>query len=506
MSIETAELHLDLERLGHTVFDRAPLRIVALTVLLTTAAAYESFRLQAFGSSDIWWHLRAGLWILQNHAFPRDGIFSQYGDRPWVASSWLFEILVAAGYKLMGLKALPALLMAFKIALAAVTFLLARGRSGNFWGAVLLAAAAQYVIVDLPPLPIVFSILFFGIELFLMLQSRRSGKVRPLFWLPVLFFLWANLDAQFLDGLLLLGIYVAAEVAEFLLRSSGARSISAPPKSLAKVSAVAGLSAGATLLTPYFFQLFPNALQITYGKVLFDNFPGMQSLAFRRPQQFVFMLLVMAAFFVLGKQRSRDLFKLGALTIFIVLAFRVQRDVWCAALPAIAVIADALASWHGNTEPETKSQPWKWEKPLVAAVVFLVLVAAVVHLPSNATLTAQAARMFPVQACDFIRTNHLPGPLFNAYAWGGFLMWYMPEYPAAIDGRLNLYGDEINERYFKVASGDERFEADPDFARARTILIERNAPMTKALTTLPVLREQFRVAYQDDFATVLVRQ
>ncbi len=30
--------------------------------------------------------------------------------------------------------------------------------------------------------------------------------------------------------------------------------------------------------------------------------------------------------------------------------------------------------------------------------------------------------------------------------------------------------------------------------------------MLKALTTLPLLRAQFRVAYQDDVAAVLVRQ
>jgi hypothetical protein len=506
MSSETAERNLGIARLGRSVFDRAAVRITALLLLLTLAAIYESFHLSALTSGDIWRHLRTGLWIFQNHAFPRDGLFSQYADRAWVDSSWLFEILAAGAWKLMGLKALPALLMFFKLALAAVTFLLARGWSGNFWSAVLLSAVAQYVIVDLHPLPIVFSILFFGVELFLLLQSRRRGDVRPLFWLPLLFFLWANLDGQFLDGLVLLGIFVASETTEFLLHSSGVSSFPAPAKSLAKISAIAGISVGATFLTPYSFHLFPSALQTSYSKVLFENFQEMGALGFRRPQHFVLLLLVMAAFFAIGRQRSRDVFKISVLGIFILLAFRVQRDVWCVVLPAIAVIADGLASCPKETEPQRTSQEWKWEKPLVAAFVVLVLLAAVVRLPSNTTLMAHAGRMFPVEACDFIRTNQLPGPLFNTYSWGGFLIWYLPEYPVAIDGRLNLYGDEINDRYFKVTSGTQLFETDPDFTRARTILLERNAPMTKALTTLPVLQAQFRVVYQDDLAIVLVRQ
>jgi len=482
------------------------MRILALPLLLTAAPVCAAFYITAFFNGDIWWHLRTGLWILQNYGVPRSGLFSQYVDRPWVASSWGFEVLTAGAYKLLGLRAFPVLLMGFKLALAAVTFLLARGWRGCFWCAVLLSAIAQYVIVDLQPLPILFSILFFGVELLLLLQSRRCSDVRPLFWLPVLFFFWANLHGQFLNGLLLLGLYLAAEVTEFLLHISGVSSFSAPAHSLAKVSTIAGLSVVATLLTPYSFQLFPSAFQTAYGKVLFEDFQEMQALAFRQPQHFVLLLLVMAAFLALGRQRSRDLFKLGMMGIFVMLAFRVQRDVWCVVFPAIAVIADAVADYQHEPEPRKSSQGWKWEKPLVAVLVLVVFLAAIVRIPSSNALMNQASRVFPVKACDFIRANQLPGPLFNTYSWGGFLIWYLPEYPVSIDGRLNLYGDEINERYFKVTDGTQRLETDPSFTRARTILLERNSGMLKALTTLPALRAQFRVAYQDDVATVLVRQ
>jgi hypothetical protein len=139
-------------------------------------------------------------------------------------------------------------------------------------------------------------------------------------------------------------------------------------------------------------------------------------------------------------------------------------------------------------------------------LVLVVFLAAIIRIPSSSTLMNQVSRVFPVKACDFIRANQLPGPLFNAYSWGGFLIWYLPEYPVSIDGRLNLYGDEINERYFKVTDGTQRLETDPSFTGAQIILLERNSAMLKALTTLPVLRVQFRVAYQDEVAAVLVRQ
>jgi hypothetical protein len=488
------------------VFDSAPIRILALLLLLTTAPVCSALSITALFNGDIWWHLRTGLWILQNYSAPHTGLFSQYVDRPWVDCSWGFEALTAGAYKLLGLKAFPVFLVSFKLALAAVTFLLARGRSGNFWYAVLLSAIAQYVIVDLLPLPILFSILLFGVELLLLLQSRRTDSVSPLYWLPVLFFFWANLHGQFLDGLLLLGLYLAAEVAESVLHTSRESSGSAHAHSLAKVFAIAGLSVIATLLTPYSFQLFPSAFQTAYGKVLFENFQEIHAMAFRQPQHFVLMLLVMGAFLALGRQRTRDLFKLGVMGIFVMLAFRVQRDAWCVALPAIAVIADTLADSQHRPEPLERSAGWKWENPLVAVLVLGVFLVTIIRMPTSQALMDTASRVLPVKACDFIRANRLPGPLFNTYPWGGFVIWYLPEYPVSIDGRLNLYGDEINERYFKVVGGTQRLETDPSFTSAHTILLEQNSAMLKALTTLPALREQFRVAFQDEVAAVLVKQ
>jgi hypothetical protein len=499
-----------VERTVGGVFDSAPLQILTLLLLLTTAPVCAAFSITALFNGDIWWHLRTGLWILQNHSIPHSALFSQYVDRPWVASSWGFDVLMAGAYKLLGVRAFPVLLMGFKLALAAVTFLVACRWRGNFWCAVLLSAMAQYVIADLLPLPILSSILLFAVELLLLLQSRRCKDVRPLYYLPVLFFFWANLHGQFLDGLLLLGLYLAAEFTESLLHVSGVSSFAAPAHSLTKISAIAGLSVIATLLTPYSFHLFPSAFQTAYDKVLFENFQEMQAMAFRRLQDFVLMLLVMGAFLALGRQHSRDLFKLGVMSVFVMLAFRVQRDVWCVAFPAIAVIADAWADWHHEQGPqnssEVRKQGWKWRTPLAAVFVMLVFLAAILRIPSNNALMDQASRVFPVKACDFIRANRLPGPLFNTYSWGGFLIWYLPEYPVSIDGRLNLYGDEINVRYFKVTAGTQRLETDPSFTGARTILLEQNSGMLKALTTLPQLREQFRVAYQDDVAEVLVRQ
>src|SRR5690348_1413039 len=49
---------------------------------------------------DIWWHLRTGQWVVQHGCVPATDPFSRPGEgQPWVAYSWLFEVLVYEVYR-----------------------------------------------------------------------------------------------------------------------------------------------------------------------------------------------------------------------------------------------------------------------------------------------------------------------------------------------------------------------------------------------------------------------
>src|SRR5262245_1106945 len=53
---------------------------------------------------DIWWHLRVGKWICEHGATPFTDPFSQIGQgEPWVAYSWLFELLMYGLHQVFGL-------------------------------------------------------------------------------------------------------------------------------------------------------------------------------------------------------------------------------------------------------------------------------------------------------------------------------------------------------------------------------------------------------------------
>ncbi len=137
----------------------------------------------------------------------------------------------------------------------------------------------------------------------------------------------------------------------------------------------------------------------------------------------------------------------------------------------------------------------------IAAAIVIAALGATILLPRTpAALLAKAARTYPVEAAEYIRQHQLPQPIFNSFEWGGFLTYDLPEYPVAIDGRINLYGDDFVIQYSKAMNAEIRYTDFPAMANARTILLPRSAIMAQALGTLP----GYKIAYSDNVATVLV--
>ena len=72
-------------------------------------------------------------------------------------------------------------------------------------------------------------------------------------------------------------------------------------------------------------------------------------------------------------------------------------------------------------------------KPRVSAGCALVVLLLVIARGTDFTergLDRAISSEYPVNAVNFLRRNPQPGPLYNNLGWGGFLMWYMPDFPS----------------------------------------------------------------------------
>jgi hypothetical protein len=475
----------------------AKLRIPAMVVLFSAAAVTEAFRLTSLSSlnnADIWWHLSAGLWMLQHHALPHFGIFSQASAQPWIASSWAYELSLAVAYKLVGLRAIPWLLMCFKAALAVLTFLLAGGMRGRFWLAIGLSVVSQYILGSAQLGPAYFSIVFFGIELLLLLDARRSGSLHLLWWLPALFLLWANLHVEFVYGIVVLVFFLPAVA--FEKASNDCASLR-----IGQLGSIVGASLVPTLVTPYLYRAYAVFFKTTFNSAN-KYLPEFQALGFRQPQDYLLMLLAMSAFLVLGLRRSRDAFQSAVLIFSLSISFYSQRDIWMVVLAALAVIGQAVGR-EETSPPEERAkfsrEPWIAISTALAIVVLIFLV----RVPRNREeLLAKVGQSYPVAASEYIRSHLLQQPLFNAYEWGGFLTWYLPNYPVAIDSRADLYGPDVITEYSKVMNAEVPYTEYPAVANAQTVVLPNKANLAAAIGSLP----SFQVAYSDEVSVVLTRR
>ena len=479
-----------------------PLRLISLGGLLAALAWVCCSLKLCVLDPDIWWHLKVGDWIVQHHAVPHDGILSRTAaDRPWVAYSWGFEVLISRAYAWFGLVGLGIFGVLLTLLVGYAVYWMLRRISGRFWLACGLATITCYAFLfNVMPRPVFLSIILFSVVITLLFEANRSGRVEQLYWLPLIFLVWANLHIQFVYGLFLVGLLLAVNIALRAAASAGIAPgfLQAPTLPAAKLAAVFAGCVIATCIGPYSSQVYKVIYEYSTATFAYGVIHELQPLDFRSPRHFVQLFLAAAGFFAVGRQNKMDPFRLILLAVASAVAFRTMRDSWFICIPAAACIADC---WR---ETET---PYPGESSLETAGLAVSLAFAVFLLARNTDfnrdgLTRAMSTEFPVGAVSFLRLNPQPGPLYNTLDWGGFLAWSMPDYPVAVDGRNDLYGDELDRQFYRIQMGDRSYAADPYLGESRLLLLQTAAPLASQLSS----DSRFVLIYRDQLASVFVRR
>jgi hypothetical protein len=116
------------------------------------------------------------------------------------------------------------------------------------------------------------------------------------------------------------------------------------------------------------------------------------------------------------------------------------------------------------------------------------------------TLIQQIDRQYPVRAASFIAESRLPGPLYNSYNWGEYLVFNLRDYPVSIDGRTDLFGGAMDTRAMATVNAYD-LAHDTDFQEARVILLERFLPLATYLANDP----HYKLVYSDNLAVVFTK-
>jgi hypothetical protein len=443
---------------------------------------------------DVWWHLRTGEWMLQHHAVPRVDPFSGVlAGKPWQAYSWLFELIVVKLFQRFGLVGIVGYSVGMVLAITVAMRHLVKRLQSDFSIIILLTFAACFSLGPMfTPRPWMFTILFFVLELDILMQARRTGRLRELVWLPLIFALWANVHIEFVDGLLVMGLAFAESVV--------ARWWTAAETRVRPTWMGAALLASvlATLANPYGWRIYGVVYDYTFrlathGSVL-NQVSELQAIPFRNIADFLILVFAMGSAAALAWHRRLPLFESALLIFAAVLSFRSQRDIWVMATVSAAILASRIVI----DRPAIRSPKLATTLALIAAAIAVPVGFRMLRV-NNARLETKLAESLPVHAVEAVRAMGYAGPLYDDYNWGGYLIWAL-RMPVSMDGRASFYGDRKIARSVMTWNAEPDWASDPALASAGLVIGPAKAALTQLLRKDP----RFQLVYEDKLAAVFI--
>ena len=442
-------------------FDR--LAIVALGVLAVAASLFS------IRSTDLFWHLASGRFILENLALPRHDPFrfGVGGGLPWVDHEWLFQLLVRAVERLAGLDGLIALRATLVMTLAAVLLFALRRTGIAVAGAVVLTAVAllgarpRFLIR-----PELVTFVALAIELALLRRlAQESDAVRrrrTLFGLLTLTVIWVNFHGLALLAPVVAGGYLAGAA----LSPAGGAAAEASVRRWRRAVTTPLALALAMLLNPWGVEVFAVSTGITGALSDLAAINPEWLPAWRAPQPMLFAMLfagcaALAALVADTALRARRVhLPTGIVTAGLaVLALTAVRHQALFFVAGAFLAAETLAlrrSARGSAGAATGPPAAPAAVAAGAAVACLVLAAWCLHPPERGPLAPRQGRFelsrgiaphrFPEAAADWLELHPGIGPLYNELAHGGYLLWRLyPPRQVFLDGRMELEPNLLRE-------------------------------------------------------------
>jgi hypothetical protein len=87
---------------------------------------------------------------------------------------------------------------------------------------------------------------------------------------------------------------------------------------------------------------------------------------------------------------------------------------------------------------------------------------------------------FPVSAAEYLAKFSVNGRILNEYNWGGYLIWHLRDFPVFVDGRTDLFGDEIIGEWVGLLNAEDGWQKRLDYWNIDYILIRADRPLAAA--------------------------
>lgn len=464
----------------------------ALAALVATMVFF--FCGQSVADPDIWWHMENARILLTEHHWIRFDSYSYtVKGTPWVNSEWLSEVAYYAAWKVGGLKGLFTLYSFMAEFVTLGVLFLAYKVSGSIKAATLGCFIAVFLsVVNFGPRTILFGwACLVGVMLILWREVDHGDA--PLWLLPVIFCMWANLHGSWLIGLIVFAMVVVSRLFDF--RWGNIESRRWTPAQLRRLLLSGLITVCAVFVNPYGYKLVFYPFDLAFRQKLnVEHVEEWASINFHEPRgKIVFGLIILILALAFTAKEKWSLTEVLLIVFSLYASLTYIRFLFLAAILLTPIFARRF----------TFVPPYKREidKPWLNALFVVVLCGIIAYrFPKTKTLSDDLNKKYPMGAIRYLQ-QHPSLRVLNHYMWGGYMIWAKPAVPTFIDSRTDIFEYKgVLKDYLDILSLKNSLEL-IDKYHPDLIFFPSKDPVTYLLRH----SEGWRIAYEDEASCIFAR-
>jgi hypothetical protein len=450
-------------------------------VLLFTFALFICYfsTFKITGDDDVFWHLATGKYVLQTHQVPSTDIFGYMTQgQEWMPFEWGWDVITYTIYSFSGYNGISVFRTILLLLIFYLYFLILRKFKISYTISFIALFFLAFGIIDrLSPRPHLMSYLSFALLLLIIVQYRyvNRNNYKILFFIPLIFLIWANMHMGIIAGIFLLGLFVLSEIIIFFNPNKfSTKEIPALTKpEIVRLLLIFLAAILVMFINPNFYQTYLYAYNHTNMKMLETVNEWMSPFSGKYKDSFVSIIYKVMLFsgvlVLIYSVKKKDLFPailFIGFAIYSVRAMRFTVDYVLILFVFIVLSVNFILENINNINIKDfifKKTPLK----IALAALFIFLTASVSSndlylkylMYYRITGFGINSDFIPTQMFDFmkeIKITELSDKIFNHFGTGGFFVWNFPDKKNFIDSR-NL-NDDIFNKYNQIISKRTGYE------------------------------------------------
>lgn len=445
-------------------------------------------------------HLAVGRTIVEHAHIPINDVFSHSNTgKSFAPHEWLAGVSFYIIYRIAGLNGI--ILLAALLLATSFTLLYSNGveKSNSYlfpfllvtWGA---AISSLHWITR----PHLFSMFFLVIWL-LLIEKLFQNKKYPVWLLPSIMLVWGNMHGEFIAGFLVLLAYLCGWAWDYYISKTSSNS-----QIGLRLSIATGLSFLASCINPVGIKTWTTVIGYLGNRYLISHTNETNPPDFSQSKFLVLLALIAFAIILLIIRKNRvetgHAFLLAGYTAMSLISARnvhlygiVAPFVLSACFPILP--SDFILSKIDNIlrRVEVKLKGYTW--PIATFFIFAVLL----FFTPIGKINRFDPNFFPVDAAEWIELHPQQGNMFNAFDWGGYMIFrFWPKYRVFIDSQTDVYGEDFTRKYEAIISQNNDWKKYLDDYQISWVIIPSDWPLATYFSSTP----PWHLVYSDNTASI----